>query len=218
MSVDAWLTPDNEPSEQICFSIRCPNDPNWYSCLYGAILLLADSENWEQEGSIAPERCAEVFNLAWLEMQGKERPCLLVGTVFWFAGIDVPNNCLLCDGQELYTGDYPALFAAIGYTHGGSGDGFKVPDMVNRTAVGSEGSYAVGDKGGETTVTLTEGQLASHNHVIADMTLIPAAAPGEILALAYNPLSNFGTQSAGGGQSHNNMQPYTALLPCIVAK
>lgn len=49
------------------------------------------------------------------------------GGIFWGAGT-VPIGWLLCNGATLQTSQYPALFAAIGYTHGGSGSTFKLPD------------------------------------------------------------------------------------------
>lgn len=49
------------------------------------------------------------------------------GGIFWGTGT-VPIGWLLCNGASLQTSQYPALFAAIGYTHGGSGSTFKLPD------------------------------------------------------------------------------------------
>lgn len=39
-------------------------------------------------------------------------------------------GCLLCDGSSYSTTAYPALFAAIGYTYGGSGTSFNVPTLT----------------------------------------------------------------------------------------
>ena len=38
------------------------------------------------------------------------------------------------------------------------------PDLRNRFIVGAGKTYAIGDKGGATTVTLTTNQMPSHNH------------------------------------------------------
>jgi microcystin-dependent protein len=59
-------------------------------------------------------------------------PAALVpaGTVVAFAGATVPSGWLLCDGATYpTTGNYAALFSAIGNLWGGSGAVFKVPDM-----------------------------------------------------------------------------------------
>jgi hypothetical protein len=43
---------------------------------------------------------------------------------------------LACDGQALATADYPALFGLIGYTYGGSGANFNVPDYNTAAPAG----------------------------------------------------------------------------------
>jgi hypothetical protein len=57
------------------------------------------------------------------------------GIVLDFAGGTAPVGFLLCDGQSYSTTNYAALFAVIGYTYGGSGASFQVPDCRGRTAV-----------------------------------------------------------------------------------
>ncbi|WP_316186331.1 MULTISPECIES: phage tail protein [unclassified Bradyrhizobium] len=55
------------------------------------------------------------------------------GRVDWF-GPDstLPAWLLPCDGQAVSKTTYPELFAAIGYTWGGSGDSFNLPPLRNR--------------------------------------------------------------------------------------
>lgn len=50
------------------------------------------------------------------------------GTVVVFAGPSDPDGWLPCDGRSLNRITYPALFAALGYHYGGSGDVFRLPD------------------------------------------------------------------------------------------
>ena len=52
-----------------------------------------------------------------------------VGSMQMFAGTAAPFGYLLCQGQSLNTTTYAALFAVIGYTYGGSGDKFNLPDF-----------------------------------------------------------------------------------------
>lgn len=47
-----------------------------------------------------------------------------------------PSGWLLCYGQSILKATYPDLFEAIGYTYGGSGDNFNVPDLRGRIPVG----------------------------------------------------------------------------------
>ena len=51
------------------------------------------------------------------------------GSVFYVAMLNVPAGYLMCNGAGLSTAAYPDLFAAIGYTYGGSGTTFHVPDL-----------------------------------------------------------------------------------------
>ncbi len=52
-----------------------------------------------------------------------------VGTIL-YAGMSLPPaGYLECAGQSLSTGAYPQLFSKIGYTYGGAGNIFKLPDL-----------------------------------------------------------------------------------------
>lgn len=52
-----------------------------------------------------------------------------IGKVSSFAMATVPTGWLECDGSSLNTITYAALFAAVGYVHGGSGSSFNLPDL-----------------------------------------------------------------------------------------
>jgi microcystin-dependent protein len=52
-----------------------------------------------------------------------------VGAVFHVAMNTPPSGFLVCDGATLSTSQYPALFAALQYTYGGSGGTFNIPDL-----------------------------------------------------------------------------------------
>ena len=51
------------------------------------------------------------------------------GSIFYSAGSPVPSGYLACNGAGESASVYPDLFAAIGYTYGGSGDLFYLPDL-----------------------------------------------------------------------------------------
>lgn len=51
------------------------------------------------------------------------------GSVFYVAMQDVPSGFLFCNGAAVSRTTYPSLFAALGYTYGGSGDTFRLPDL-----------------------------------------------------------------------------------------
>lgn len=60
------------------------------------------------------------------------------GTILPFAGAKIPNGWFLCNGAGKNTNDYPFLFRMIGYTYGGSGGTFNLPDFRNRTFWGGD--------------------------------------------------------------------------------
>lgn len=56
-------------------------------------------------------------------------PLYPVGSVMYFATTSTPDGWLRCNGAAVSTSTYPALFASIGYTWGGSGATFNLPDL-----------------------------------------------------------------------------------------
>jgi microcystin-dependent protein len=59
-----------------------------------------------------------------------------------YFGTSAPTGFLMCDGTSYATSAYPALFAAIGYSCGGSGANFNVPDLRGQFLRGVTGSSA----------------------------------------------------------------------------
>ncbi|RTL04649.1 tail fiber protein [Candidatus Dependentiae bacterium] len=58
------------------------------------------------------------------------------GMMMPYAGSSAPSGWLLCYGQSISKTTYANLFDVIGYTYGGSGDNFNVPDMRGRAFIG----------------------------------------------------------------------------------
>lgn len=89
-----------------------------------------------------------------------------VGVIELFAGTTPPPGKLLCDGASYAVADYPFLHAVIGYSFGGAGAFFNVPDLTDRFPIGA-GTKALGTSGGSPTVTLTAANVPAHTHPIA---------------------------------------------------
>lgn len=85
------------------------------------------------------------------------------GILMWPTAV-APSGFLLCNGAGVAAATYPALFAAIGYTFGGAGSVFNLPNYVDRMPIGAGSSYAVGATGGASTATLSTSNMPSHTH------------------------------------------------------
>lgn len=148
------------------------------------------------------------------------------GTIIMSASVAEPDGWLHCNGRLISTVVYADLFAAIGltYTDISAANMFQIPDMRGRVGVGSyEGSsdsaYALtqrvrGQRGGEENHTLSESEMPAHTHSYGDtyrtgtqsVTPLSSSAADETITTEIKT-----TGSAGGGQAHNNMQPYAVV-------
>jgi microcystin-dependent protein len=147
------------------------------------------------------------------------------GTITMFGGINPPTGWLFCDGSSLIVLEYQSLFNAIGYTYGGATTTFNIPDTRGRTSIGSGTGSALtartlGNKGGEETHVLTEGEMPSHTH----SSNATGTTIGLIIANGQNTASNVDSStvepniyappqaltinSTGSGNAHNVMQPF----------
>lgn len=100
-----------------------------------------------------------------------------VGSVIDFAGSSAPSGWLLCDGSSYGTSTYPDLYSAIGYTWGGSGSTFKVPDLRGRVTLGAGSgsgltSRTLGANGGAETYsfTIASTNIPAHTHTVTTGT------------------------------------------------
>jgi hypothetical protein len=74
-------------------------------------------------------------------IQGQNIEYDILGEVKMFINELAPNY-LLCDGASYPTSGYPYLFNIIGYTYGGSGDNFNVPNFESKFPIGANSSNA----------------------------------------------------------------------------
>ena len=132
------------------------------------------------------------------------------GTIHCFAGLNVPPGFLLCNGISLATATFPLLFAAIGYTYGGAGANFNLPDTRGRILAGADNmggsaanrltGYSFGTTGGEQTHVLTTAELAAHNHGVTDPGHAHAITdPGHTHTLTAVQNGGGTSSFAGGG-------------------
>ncbi|MEM7033145.1 MAG: tail fiber protein [Chloroflexota bacterium] len=145
-----------------------------------------------------------------------------------------PRGWAFCDGQILPINQNQSLYSLLGTIYGGDGrTSFALPDLRSRTPIHRGDGHQLGQKGGSETVTLTAAQIAAHTHTVnaknSDTTGNRTAAGnfpagGQTFtadvyrdpeAATMTALRSGSVTNAGGGQAHNNMQPYTTLSYCI---
>ena len=102
--------------------------------------------------------------IAALQNQLANVSSVVAGTVFYTANSVVPNGYLLCNGALISTTTYADLFAAIGYTYGGSGATFRLPDLRGEFIRGLDSSRGV--DAGRTLGSFQDQLVISHNHSI----------------------------------------------------
>ena len=166
-------------------------------------------------------------------------------TIVPWSAASVPSGFLECNGAAVSRSTYSALFAIVGTTYG-AGDGattFNLPDLQDNVAVGKSGTKALASTGGANTVqstgnvggstanaTLTEAQLASHDHNTEDFINGTFSGGGSPTAprAASNTFYNVNINNAGSGTGHSHnmsatftgdstsvVQPYIAVIYII---
>jgi microcystin-dependent protein len=133
------------------------------------------------------------------------------GAVVDFAGNAAPVGWLLCDGQPYSTSTYARLFSIIGYTFGGSGGTFNVPDCRGRVSVGAGAgagltNRALGSKFGEESHTISLTELPVHSHTIPDPGHIHTTTQGNHSHGVSDPWHAHSV-SEGAGHSHGVADP-----------
>jgi microcystin-dependent protein len=135
-----------------------------------------------------------------------------------------PKGWALCNGQLLPINQNQALFAILGTTYGGDGRvNFGLPNLQGSTPLHMGNGFLLGQKGGEQSHTLLANEMPQHTHQpMGTGTQDNANSPSGNL-WGSNGLSSYNTSApnasmspsaianAGGGQPHNNMQPYLVL-------
>ncbi|MBL4802111.1 MAG: phage tail protein [Emcibacter sp.] len=145
-----------------------------------------------------------------------------------------PRGWAFCDGQLLDVAQNTALFSLLGTTYGGDGRStFGLPDLQGRAAMHpgrGPGLTArkLGQRGGTETVLLGTANLPAHDHAFRGVKTLAnqIQAPRDDTALC-NPekgnlyqsetlsdsvvMASGAIASTGGGEPHNNMQPFLAL-------
>ena len=132
-----------------------------------------------------------------------------------------PRGWQFCNGQLLSISQNQALFAILGTTYGGDGiSTFALPNLQGAAPLHTGNGVPLGQRSGAAGVSLQTNQIGHGHSVKAAATAttntaagsFPAGAPSNIYGKSSDTAMNAGTIApAGGGQPHNNMQPYLVM-------
>ena len=122
------------------------------------------------------------------------------GAMMSFAGPIAPSGWLLCYGQSVATATYSALFAVIGYTYGGAGSVFNLPDLRGRVVAGLD------NMGGTAANRLTAGSITPN-------AITLGAVGGAQTNTAVTSSSGSTSGSLGVYTSMYTMDPPSTLTP-----
>lgn len=135
-----------------------------------------------------------------------------------------PRGWAMCDGQILPINQNQSLYSLLGTTYGGDGrTSFALPDLRSRVPIHEGEGHRLGKRGGEETHALTVAEIPAHKHEIkaSTDTSTDSSPAGDVLATSSDDTYHENTNrvnmasgvlaNAGGGQNHDNMQPFLVV-------
>ena len=132
------------------------------------------------------------------------------GVVIYHAANTAPTGFIKANGASISTSTYSDLFAVIGYTFGGSGGSFNVPDLRGEFLRGWDDGRGV-DSGRNFGSSQTD-DFKSHTHTITTRQSTTNSATSGVGAGNQNVNSTRSTNSTGGTETRPRN---VALLACI---
>ena len=136
-----------------------------------------------------------------------------IGSVMYFAASSAPLGWFECRGQSLDKVSYLDLFNVIGYTYGGSGNSFNLPDLRGEFLRGWDNGRGIDS--GRTFGSLQLDEFKSHTHpytALYNGVYAGAAYPGYDGTGDSVTSPTLTTQATGGSETRPRN---VALLPCI---
>ena len=126
------------------------------------------------------------------------------GSIMMYGGSTAPSGYLLCDGSSYLQSAYPALYAVIGQTYGGTTGYFKVPNTsgIFVRGAGSQTISSISYSG--TNGTVQGDQIQGHQHGVTDPTHTHAPS-SEAWCLTNNTVAGVGSAGNLGANTSSNI-------------
>ena len=202
--VATWAAPGGSAS--ISVSDTPPASPNanqlWWNSVLGTMFIFYNDGNSSQ----------------WVPAAPAATGAMPSGAIMDYAGATAPSGWLLCQGQSVATATYPSLFNAIGYTYGGSGANFNVPDLGGRVTAGKEAvatrltTGVSGVDGGKLGAIGGNQSMQAHSHTL-NGTYYPTTG-GNLGSPGSFNWAGYSTDAYGAGNAQN-VQP-TIIMNKII--
>lgn len=120
----------------------------------------------------------------------------------------IPAGFLIADGRSLKKSEYAELFTVIGYTYGGSGDNFNLPNFADGKFMRSIGGNAAA------LGQVQQDEIKSHSHGIGQQPGVGQSNNG-----GSGPFAGSNNHIQSGATGGNETRPYNmAVVVLIKAK
>lgn len=128
--------------------------------------------------------------------------------LLWSSQSVTPAGFVVCDGRSLKKSEYAELFTVIGYTYGGSGDDFNIPNF-------SDGKFMRGIGGNAAALgQVQQDEIKSHTHGVGQQPGIGQSNNG-----GSGPFAGSNNHIQSGATGGNETRPYNmAVVVLIKAK
>jgi microcystin-dependent protein len=139
----------------------------------------------------------------WSIISSYSKATIPTGSIIPYSGSSAPSGFLFTDGSSLSTTTYANLFASIGYTYGGSGANFSLPDTrgIFLRGAGTNGSMTTSNGTAYSTTlgTKQNDQLQGHYHRIYQGAGQGGLQGGAAWANTQSGLQNLGVDISNDG-------------------
>ena len=125
--------------------------------------------------------------------------------LLWSSQSVTPAGFLTCDGRSLKKSEYAELFTVIGYTYGGSGDDFNLPNFADGKFMRSIGGNAAA------LGQVQQDEIKSHTHGVGQQPGIGQSNNG-----GSGPFAGSNNHIQSGATGGNETRPYNMAVVVII--